>query len=115
LVAVITDVVGEGKPVVASVFALAGIVIMVGPDALTGHLGGALLAFVMTSSMALMIVIVRVKKSVSMLPASCPFAYLSSRRRRPVANWPCYSERLTPAKSSEAYLGEPPSDSYSSI
>jgi len=64
--------------VLASVFALAGIVIMVGPDALAGQLGGALLAFMMAFSLALMIVIMRVKKSVSMLPASCLSAFLSS-------------------------------------
>src|SRR5215470_7640309 len=50
--------------VLASVFALAGIVIIVGPDALAGQLGGALLAFMMTFSLASMIVIMRIKKSI---------------------------------------------------
>src|SRR5215831_11548889 len=75
--------------VLASVFALAGIVIMVGPDALTGQLGGALLAFIMTFSLASMIVIMRVKKSVSMLPASCLSAFLSS-----IVVWPIASEAI---------------------
>src|SRR6516165_9630699 len=75
--------------VLASVFALAGIVIMVGPDAFTGQLSGALLAFMMTFSLASMIVIMRVKKSVSMLPASCLSAFLSS-----IVVWPIASEAI---------------------
>src|SRR5215467_6121492 len=82
----------------ASVFALTGIVIMVGPDALTGQLGGALLAFMMTFSLALMIVIMRVKKSVSMLPASCLSAFLSS-----IVVWPIASEAI-PTGTTMFYL-----------
>src|SRR5215831_5179535 len=68
---------------------LAGIVIMVGSDAFIGQLGGALLALMMTFSMASMIVIMRVKKSVSMLPASCLSAFLSS-----IVVWPIASEAI---------------------
>src|SRR5215471_21457537 len=68
---------------------LAGIVIMVGSDAFIGQLGGALLALMMTFSMASMIVIMRVKKSVSMLPASCLSAFLSS-----LVVWPIASEAI---------------------
>ena len=84
--------------VLASVFALAGIVIMVGPDALTGQLGGALLAFMMAFSLALMIVIMRVKKSVSMLPASCLSAFLSS-----IVVWPIASDAI-PTGTTMFYL-----------
>jgi drug/metabolite transporter (DMT)-like permease len=74
-------VIGEKEhwaTIVASVFALAGVVVMVGPGAFGGHTAGAAMAFAMTFSLALMLVIMRVKKSVSMLPASCLSAFLSS-------------------------------------
>jgi drug/metabolite transporter (DMT)-like permease len=66
------------KVIVASLIALAGVVVMVGPGAIDGNAVGALLALAMTFSLALMIVIMRVKKSVSMLPASCLSAFLSA-------------------------------------
>lgn len=74
-------IIGEKErwPVVAaSLVAMLGILIMVGPGALAGHGAGAALAFVMTLALALMIVIMRMKKSVSMLPASCLSAFLSA-------------------------------------
>jgi drug/metabolite transporter (DMT)-like permease len=64
--------------VVASLVAMLGIVIMVGPGALAGHASGAALAFLMTLALAGMVVIMRAKKSVSMLPASCLSAFLSA-------------------------------------
>jgi drug/metabolite transporter (DMT)-like permease len=73
----------------ASLFALAGVVIMVGPGALTGHFAGAVLGFMQTFFIALMIVIMRLKKSVSMLPASCLSAYLSS-----IVVWPVSSAAI---------------------
>ena len=73
----------------ASLFALAGVVIMVGPDAMTGHFAGAVLGFMQTFFIALMIVIMRLKKSVSMLPASCLSAYLSS-----IVVWPFSSAAI---------------------
>jgi drug/metabolite transporter (DMT)-like permease len=85
-------VVGERERwqvILASLFALAGIIVMVGPGALRGQIGGALLAFAMTFSFALMIVIMRVKKSVSMLPASCLSAFFSS-----IAVWPIASATI---------------------
>ena len=66
------------KVVAGSLVALIGVGIMVGPGALGGHAAGAMLAFAMTFALALMIVIMRVKKSISMLPASCLSAFLSA-------------------------------------
>ena len=64
--------------IVASFVALLGVGIMVGPGAISGEVAGALLAFAMTLSLVLMILIMRAKKSVSLLPASCLSAFLSS-------------------------------------
>lgn len=64
--------------IVASAFALVGILVMVGPGALSGHAGGAVLAFAMTFCLSSMIVMMRAKKAVSMLPASCLSAFLSA-------------------------------------
>jgi drug/metabolite transporter (DMT)-like permease len=75
--------------VVASVFALAGVVVMVGPGAFGGHIAGAAMAFAMTLSLAVMLVIMRVKKSVSMLPASCLSAFLTS-----LMVWPASSAAI---------------------
>jgi len=75
--------------IVASIVALAGVVVMVGPAAFGGHIAGAALAFAMTFSLALMIVIMRIKKSVSMLPASCLSAFLSS-----LVVWPVSSSQV---------------------
>jgi drug/metabolite transporter (DMT)-like permease len=72
--------------IVASGVALAGVAIMVGPDAIAGQFAGAALAFAMTFSLALMIVLIRVKKSVSMLPASCLSAFLSAAIAWPMAS-----------------------------
>jgi len=72
--------------IVASVFALIGVVVMVEPGALGGHIAGAAMAFAMTFTLAVMLVIMRVKKSVSMLPASCLSAFLSS-----LMMWPASS------------------------
>lgn len=81
-------VIGEKErwPVVlGSIFALIGVVIMVGPGAANSHFLGGVLAFLMTFFLALMIVVMRLKKSVSMLPASCLSAFLSSLLVWPVA------------------------------
>jgi len=72
--------------VLASVVALVGVLIMVGPGARTGRFEGAALAFMMTLFLALMIVTMRANKSVSMLPASCLSAFLSS-----IVVWPITS------------------------
>jgi drug/metabolite transporter (DMT)-like permease len=66
------------KVTAASLVALLGVVIMVGPSAMSGKTAGALLALAMTFSLALMIVVMRAKKSISMLPASCLSAFLSA-------------------------------------
>jgi len=55
----------------ASVGALLGVVLMMGAAASAGHLTGNLLALAMTGLMALMMVIIRRNRQVSMLPASC--------------------------------------------
>jgi drug/metabolite transporter (DMT)-like permease len=74
--------------IVASVFALAGVVVMVGPGAFGGHIAGAAMAFAMTFSLAVMLVIMRSKKTVSMLPASCLSAFLSSLMMWPASSGP---------------------------
>jgi drug/metabolite transporter (DMT)-like permease len=73
--------------IVASAFAMAGVVVMVGPGAFSGHVAGAAMAFAMTFSLAVMLVIMRVKKSVSMLPAGCLSAFLSSLMVWPASSW----------------------------
>lgn len=77
------------KVVLGSLFALIGVGVMVGPDAFGGHIAGAGLAFAMTFSLALMIVIIRIKKSISMLPASCLSAFLSA-----LVVWPLVSTAI---------------------
>jgi drug/metabolite transporter (DMT)-like permease len=79
--------------IVASVFALAGVVVMVGPGAFSGHIAGAAMAFAMTFSLAVMLVIMRFKKTVSMLPASCLSAFLSSLMVWPASNWSIPSDK----------------------
>jgi drug/metabolite transporter (DMT)-like permease len=82
-------IIGERErwPVVAaSLVALVGVVIMVGPGALAGHAAGAVLAFAMTFALALMIVLMRMRKAVSMLPASGLSAYLSAIMVAPFAS-----------------------------
>jgi drug/metabolite transporter (DMT)-like permease len=73
----------------ASLVALGGVGVMVGPGALGGHAAGALLAFAMTCAIAGMLVIVRAKKSTSMLPASCVSAFLSA-----LVVWPLTSAAI---------------------
>ena len=90
-------VIGEKEhwaTVVASVFALAGVIVMVGPGAFGGHIAGAAMAFAMTFSLALMLVLMRVKKSVSMLPASCLSAFLSA-----LVVWPASSASIPSART----------------
>jgi drug/metabolite transporter (DMT)-like permease len=90
-------VIGEKEhwaTVAASVFALAGVIVMVGPAAFGGHIAGAAMAFAMTFSLAVMLVIMRVKKSVSMLPASCLSAFLSSLMMWPASNWSIPSDTM---------------------
>ena len=73
----------------ASLVALGGVGVMVGPGALGGHVAGALLAFAMTCAIAGMLVIVRAKRSASMLPASCVSAFLSA-----LVVWPLTSATI---------------------
>jgi drug/metabolite transporter (DMT)-like permease len=69
--------------VMVSLFALLGIVIMFDPASSAGHLAGNLLAFVMTVSLAAMVVILRHSRATSMLPATCLSAFLCS-----IVVWP---------------------------
>jgi drug/metabolite transporter (DMT)-like permease len=73
----------------ASLVALGGVGVMVGPGALGGHVAGALLAFAMTCAIAGMLVMVRAKRSSSMLPASCVSAFLSA-----LVVWPVTSATI---------------------
>ncbi|MDB5401822.1 MAG: putative rane protein of unknown function, partial [Rhodopila sp.] len=60
---------------VASGLALSGVVVMFGAALTIGHLLGDLLALAMTVLMALMMVIIRRYRHVSMLPAACVSAF----------------------------------------
>ena len=59
----------------ASGLALLGIMIMCGSSPFAGHAVGDLLALAMTMLMALMMVVIRQKREVSMLPATCLSAF----------------------------------------
>jgi drug/metabolite transporter (DMT)-like permease len=67
----------------ASLFALAGVTIMVGGAVADGHLFGDLLAFGMTVCMAIMMLIIRRYHETPMLPAACLSALLC-----PLLVWP---------------------------
>jgi drug/metabolite transporter (DMT)-like permease len=67
----------------ASALALAGVVVMCGSAFSTGRPLGDLLALTMTVLMALMMVVVRKNRHVSMLPAACLSAFACA-----VAVWP---------------------------
>ena len=69
----------------ASLLALIGVVIMVDAAVSAGHLAGNLLALVMTGLMALMMVLVRRHRGISMLPASCLSALACAALVWPVA------------------------------
>ena len=60
---------------VASGLALIGVVVMCGGPLSEGHALGDLLALVMTGLMALMMVVIRKNRQVSMLPATCLSAF----------------------------------------
>jgi drug/metabolite transporter (DMT)-like permease len=79
----------DWKVVAASLVALGGVGTMVGPSAFGGHVAGALMAFAMTCAVASMLVIVRAKRSNSMLPASCVSAFLSA-----LVVWPLTSATI---------------------
>ena len=74
------------KVIVASFVALIGVIVMVGASMQNGNVAGAVLAFAMTLSLVLMIVIIRAKKSISLLPASCLSAFLSALVMLPLAS-----------------------------
>jgi drug/metabolite transporter (DMT)-like permease len=71
---------------VVSLVAFLGITIMFDPASATGHLAGNLLALVMTTSLAAMVVILRRSRSVSMLPATCLSALLCPMLVWPISN-----------------------------
>jgi drug/metabolite transporter (DMT)-like permease len=60
----------------ATVVAFAGMAVMAGPAIVQGHFLGDLLALAMSVSMALVIVLIRRKRGVSMVPAVCASAFL---------------------------------------
>lgn len=76
------------KSVACSLIALVGVAIMVSQSTMSGNILGALLAFVMTAALALMIVIMRLKRSISMVPASCLSAFLSAAIAWPFVGGP---------------------------
>ena len=70
---------------VASTGALLGVIVMVGGAVMEGHLFGDLLAFGMTISMALMMIIIRRHRDTPMLPAACLSAFLCPLVVAPIA------------------------------
>ena len=70
---------------VASTGALLGVIVMVGGAVMEGHLFGDLLAFGMTMSMALMMIIIRRHRDTPMLPAACLSAFLCPLVVAPIA------------------------------
>jgi drug/metabolite transporter (DMT)-like permease len=71
---------------VASGLALSGVVVMCGAAVTIGHLLGDLLALAMTLLMALMMVIIRRNRHVSMLPAACVSAFACAVAVFPLAH-----------------------------
>lgn len=70
----------------ATATAFAGMAIMAAPAVAAGHFAGDLLAFVMATLMALVIVLIRRKKGVNMVPAVCASAFLCSLIVWPLAS-----------------------------
>ncbi len=60
----------------ATAVAFAGMAVMAGPAIVNGHVAGDALAFAMATLMALVIVLIRRKKGVNMVPAVCGSAFL---------------------------------------
>jgi drug/metabolite transporter (DMT)-like permease len=71
---------------VASTGALIGVIVMVGGAVMEGHLFGDLLAFGMTMSMALVMIIIRRHRDTPMLPAAGLSAFLCPLAVAPVAH-----------------------------
>jgi drug/metabolite transporter (DMT)-like permease len=74
----------------ASLFALVGVGVMAGGAAVEGHLTGDLLAFGSAVCMAVMLLIIRQKQQIRMLPAACLSALLC-----PLLVWPFCSPLAT--------------------
>jgi drug/metabolite transporter (DMT)-like permease len=70
----------------ATAVAFAGMAIMAGPSVMHGHFFGDALAFAMVVLMALVIVLIRRKKGVNMVPAVCASAFLCSLIVWPLAS-----------------------------
>jgi drug/metabolite transporter (DMT)-like permease len=77
----------------ATAVAFAGMALMAGPAVVHGHFLGDALAFAMVVLMALVIVLIRRKKGVSMVPAVCASAFLCS-----LIVWPFASPLQVDAK-----------------
>ena len=81
--------VGSERPLrrtlVASAVALVGVAITVGGNRTGGGLAGSLLALAMTLLLAAMMVIIRARRSVSMLPGACASAFLAAALVAPLA------------------------------
>jgi drug/metabolite transporter (DMT)-like permease len=70
----------------ATVAAFAGMAVMAGPAIVHGHVAGDALAFAMATLMALVIVLIRRKKGVNMVPAVCGSAFLCALIVAPFAS-----------------------------
>jgi drug/metabolite transporter (DMT)-like permease len=70
----------------ASLATLVGVAVMFGAAWHDSHIAGDLLAVAMTVLMAMMMVVIRHRRSVSMLPAACLSAFLSAVAVLPVAH-----------------------------
>lgn len=71
---------------VASAAAFIGVTTMIDSARYDGHVGGDLLAFAMTVLISAMMVIIRSRRSIPMLPASCLSAFASAAIVLPLAS-----------------------------
>ena len=74
------------RTLLATVTAFAGMAIMAGPAVAEGRFAGDLLALAMATLMALVIVLIRRKRGVNMVPAVCASAFLCSLIVAPFAS-----------------------------
>ena len=74
------------RTLLATVTAFAGMAIMAGPAVAEGRFAGDLLALAMAALMALVIVLIRRKRGVNMVPAVCASAFLCSLIVAPFAS-----------------------------
>ena len=76
----------SARTLAATVAAFAGMAVMAGPAMLDGRIVGDLLAFAMANLMALVIVLIRRRRAINMVPAVCASALLCAALVLPFAS-----------------------------